>query len=283
MANDQDAQPGMKTFPFLDAMPSVLRAALDLMVSKGRTYGDSWKARGGRGAWYTLVRPMDRLQLMVERDHAGDIFAGVRAAPEGGDGTVLDALRDLRNYLSLVEAEMVAEGVVQLPVSIDLPEAVVKRDAAMIGLIPEIIEIVRRHQMYEGSDHPVCHSIIDDIQRLVRVPDEVVERATDAARDRASALEDAGDVTQDAETRAGKLGAGAIADGCYTTLDLGQSKTLWHVGVSALPSNRDMGLPKSTIDRLESTAHALMQAHALVASRELEGGDLQIIIRIPRD
>ena len=93
---------------FLDHLPEVLEDAERLIRSKSATYGPSWKARGGRGAWYTLVRPMDRLQKMVEDDYAGDIFAAIEAAPEGGDGTVLDAVRDLRNYLTLVEAEMTA-------------------------------------------------------------------------------------------------------------------------------------------------------------------------------
>lgn len=93
---------------FLDHIGPVHAAAEALILEKGRTYGASWKKRGGRGAWYTLVRPMDRLQKIVEEDHGGDIFAAIEAEPGGGDGTALDAVRDLRNYLTLVEAEMMA-------------------------------------------------------------------------------------------------------------------------------------------------------------------------------
>lgn len=100
---------------FVDCIGPVNATSVALMTEKARTYGDSWKRRGGRGAWYTLVRPMDRLVNRLEDEFGGDIFAAVAAQPEGGDGTVLDAIRDLRNYLTLVEAEMVAQGVVTLP------------------------------------------------------------------------------------------------------------------------------------------------------------------------
>lgn len=95
-------------YAYLDHLQAASDAGIALIRCKTETYGDSWRARGGRGAWYTLVRPMDRLQQMVEHDHQGDIFAAISSAPDGGDGTVLDAVRDLRNYLLLVEAEMVS-------------------------------------------------------------------------------------------------------------------------------------------------------------------------------
>lgn len=107
-------QPGVDRFGYLSQLHRVAQAGNQLITAKTATYKDSWKARGGRGAWYTLVRPLDRLQSMVEDRHQGDIFAAIEANPEGGDGTALDALRDLRNYLNLVEAEMVARGVVKL-------------------------------------------------------------------------------------------------------------------------------------------------------------------------
>lgn len=44
-----------------------------------------------------------------------DIFRRIGANPEGEDGTVLACVRDLRCYLTLVEAEMMAEGVVEAP------------------------------------------------------------------------------------------------------------------------------------------------------------------------
>lgn len=44
---------------------------------------------------------------------AEDIFARIGLRPKGEDGTVLACIRDLRRYLLLVEAEMIAEGVVE--------------------------------------------------------------------------------------------------------------------------------------------------------------------------
>lgn len=45
--------------------------------------------------------------------NAEDIFALIAAAPSGDDGTVLAEIRDLRRYLTLVEAEMYARGTLQ--------------------------------------------------------------------------------------------------------------------------------------------------------------------------
>lgn len=104
-----------RRFGYMHQLDAVAAAGNAVIKAKTETYADSWKARGGRGAWYTLVRPMDRLQNMVENQHQGDVFAAIEAGALGGDGTTLDALRDLRNYLNLVEAEMVARGVVKLP------------------------------------------------------------------------------------------------------------------------------------------------------------------------
>lgn len=44
---------------------------------------------------------------------AEDIFARIGLRPKGEDGTVLACIRDLRRYLLLVEAEMIAEGVIE--------------------------------------------------------------------------------------------------------------------------------------------------------------------------
>ncbi len=51
-----------------------------------------------------MVRPWDRLEKIVER-HNGDIFAAVAADPTGADGSALACVRDVMNYMILVEAE----------------------------------------------------------------------------------------------------------------------------------------------------------------------------------
>lgn len=100
------------SLPYMDHLAAVVMAGVTLIEVKTRTYRDSWKKRGGAGAWFTMVRPWDRLESIVGR-HNGDIFRAIEA--EGGsgeDGTALACVRDMRNYLTLVEAEMVARGVV---------------------------------------------------------------------------------------------------------------------------------------------------------------------------
>lgn len=68
-----------------------------------QSYGDSWKQRGGIGAFMMAARKWDRLQKQVE-EHNYDIFKAMEAdqRPEG----ILDDIRDLRRYLFLIDAEM---------------------------------------------------------------------------------------------------------------------------------------------------------------------------------
>lgn len=66
-------------------------------------YMGSWKKRGGQGAFMMLARKWDRLEVAVE-GYDWDIFEAMRkdTRSEG----ILDDIRDLRQYLMLVEAEM---------------------------------------------------------------------------------------------------------------------------------------------------------------------------------
>lgn len=129
----------------------VARRDCDALRYKESTYRGSWKKGGGRSAWFMLRRKIDRMLEMMKRpadvhgfsledlDDAVDaasrgtgevtldaaivrylrdsyvsenIFAKVREAPGGDDGSVLAEIRDLRRYLILVEAEMISRGVV---------------------------------------------------------------------------------------------------------------------------------------------------------------------------
>jgi hypothetical protein len=75
---------------------------------KEKTYQGSWKRRGGVGASMMMLRKADRLEQMLH-DYKYDIFE--RIASEGldsVDGTAIAEVRDLRRYLLLIEAEMVA-------------------------------------------------------------------------------------------------------------------------------------------------------------------------------
>ena len=68
-----------------------------------QSYGNSWKKRGGIGAYMMLARKWDRLEKQVESHH-WDVFKTV--ANDTREEGVLDDIRDLRRYLFLVEAEM---------------------------------------------------------------------------------------------------------------------------------------------------------------------------------
>ena len=72
-----------------------------------QSYGDSWRKRGGIGAFMMLARKWDRLEKQVE-EHGYDIFKAVETdtRPEG----IIDDIRDLRRYLLLVDAHIQTKG-----------------------------------------------------------------------------------------------------------------------------------------------------------------------------
>ena len=65
------------------------------------SYGDSWRNRGGVGAFMMLARKWDRIENQVSGDNY-DVFKTITDDPSN-DG-ILDDIRDLRRYLLLVEA-----------------------------------------------------------------------------------------------------------------------------------------------------------------------------------
>lgn len=70
------------------------------LVEKAAVYGDSWRRRGGVGAFMMLARKWDRIEkAMTENGY--DVFKGCVTIP-GEDG-LLDDIGDLRRYLLLVE------------------------------------------------------------------------------------------------------------------------------------------------------------------------------------
>lgn len=129
----------------MEFLETVKNADVQTLREKEATYQGSWKAAGGRSAWFMLRRNMDRLMVMMApkpwpesfsfedmiamRDAPGehvldrdnvehmidlvtqeDIFRKIEEHPQGEDGTVLACIRDLRCYLTLVEAEMMSRG-----------------------------------------------------------------------------------------------------------------------------------------------------------------------------
>jgi hypothetical protein len=97
----------------LDELRNILQCVFDndvsTLIEKETTYKGSWKKRGGRGAYFTIVRPWDRL-VGILNDGEQDMFAIMEQEQAEGrwlqDGTLSACVADVRRYLALVEAEM---------------------------------------------------------------------------------------------------------------------------------------------------------------------------------
>ena len=70
------------------------------------SYGDSWRSRGGVGAFMMLARKWDRIENQVSKD-GYDIFKTINNDPSSSG--ILDDIRDLRRYLLLVEGYITKE------------------------------------------------------------------------------------------------------------------------------------------------------------------------------
>jgi hypothetical protein len=82
---------------------------------KEQTYQGSWKRRGGIGAFMMVARKWDRLESITTRLNY-DIFAAIKDDLSGKDGSALAEIRDLRRYLLLIEAEIVARNYIDPPI-----------------------------------------------------------------------------------------------------------------------------------------------------------------------
>jgi hypothetical protein len=93
-------------------MPQLLQLVLNraakadvaALKEKHKTYGDSWKRRGGVGAFMMLARKWDRIENQC-RQNGYDIFELGKEQFAAVDG-ILDDIQDLRRYLLLVESEV---------------------------------------------------------------------------------------------------------------------------------------------------------------------------------
>ena len=74
------------------------------------SYGDSWRGRGGIGAFMMLARKWDRIENQVEKD-GYDVFTTIKNDPS--DSGILDDIKDLRRYLLLVESHIIFENYVE--------------------------------------------------------------------------------------------------------------------------------------------------------------------------
>lgn len=104
---------------YLDHLNEVVQKDVESLHVSEKSYGDSWKRRGGVGAYMMLARKIDRIENHVKK-LGYDVFAAISSdmRPEG----IIDDIRDLRRYLALVEAEMMAQGVLIQEVKKDVEE-----------------------------------------------------------------------------------------------------------------------------------------------------------------
>jgi len=85
---------------FYQRLANLALSDCSILVEKGRSYGDSWKQRGGIGAFMMLARKWDRIENAVKRN-GYDVFTTYdKDSREEG---IIDDIRDLRRYLLLVE------------------------------------------------------------------------------------------------------------------------------------------------------------------------------------
>jgi hypothetical protein len=102
----------MKNKTYIDFIQGLAEKDCVKLREKDREYRGSWKQRGGVGAFMMLARKWDRLEPQAKR-LGWDVFEAIRQ-DRRSDG-IIDDIRDLRRYLLLVEAEMVAQRVFKEP------------------------------------------------------------------------------------------------------------------------------------------------------------------------
>lgn len=88
---------------FKRLLSTISLSDVEILLIKGREYGDSWKRRGGVGAFMMLARKWDRIEEQVRRK-SYDVFEACTA--DDREEGILDDIGDLRRYLLLVEQEV---------------------------------------------------------------------------------------------------------------------------------------------------------------------------------
>lgn len=106
-----DLQAMAESVFYPDERLEVLSTALtDVLKDKGATYGDSWKKRGGVGAFMMLCRKWDRIENILSAELEGLTEMNSEKACEDllqrNPGDVLDDVADLRGYFLLVDDEV---------------------------------------------------------------------------------------------------------------------------------------------------------------------------------
>tara|TARA_R100001460_G_scaffold7883_3_gene19829 strand:+ start:8773 stop:9072 length:300 start_codon:yes stop_codon:yes gene_type:complete len=81
-------------------MLDIAEQDVEELMEAEKSYGNSWRKRGGVGAFMMLARKWDRIENQVQGSNF-DIFSAIQndTRPEG----IIDDIHDLRRYLILVE------------------------------------------------------------------------------------------------------------------------------------------------------------------------------------
>ena len=93
----------MKTSDRSESWQAIVNVDVAELTKKNAEYADSWKRRGGVGAFMMAARKWDRIEECARKCN-WDIFEVGRRdmRPEG----ILDDIADLRRYLLLIEEEI---------------------------------------------------------------------------------------------------------------------------------------------------------------------------------
>lgn len=92
---------------FLTKLSEIAENDIKVLHEKGAAYGDSWKKRGGVGAFMMLARKWDRIENICRDKFGYDV---IRACLEDTSTEgMLEQIGDLRRYLALIEAEVLVQ------------------------------------------------------------------------------------------------------------------------------------------------------------------------------
>lgn len=104
-------------YGYLDHLRDLSDEDVEGLLKAQESYGDSWKQRGGVGAFMMLARKWDRIQNVLRvpgsdpLDPAYKSIFTVATEDTRSEG-IIDDIRDLRRYLLLVEGELRSRGIV---------------------------------------------------------------------------------------------------------------------------------------------------------------------------
>ena len=142
---------------YLNLLDGVAQADVKKLKTAQKSYGNSWKKRGGVSAFMMLSRKWDRLEIQTEQ-HGYDIFKAIEE-DQRAEG-ILDDLKDLRQYLMLVEADIQCRQVVEPSggyVKVEMTEAAIAErfEKARVKIEPKEGEPL----IFEGVEYKTLEEV----------------------------------------------------------------------------------------------------------------------------